>query len=112
MKMFTHDKKTSFKQVWGILSGLFLAIFIFIFCRGIIAIDNSTNEEQSKALENAIRKSVVHCYCVEGTYPPNIEYLKDHYKITYDEDKYYVDYISIGSNLMPDITIITKHTDK
>lgn len=108
MGRFTRNTGLKLNKIWTILCGMFLAVFLIIFFRGINVIDNSTGDEQAKALENAIRKSVVHCYCVEGTYPPNIDYLKEHYKITYDESKYYVDYISIGSNLMPDITIINK----
>lgn len=111
MRRFTHERGFKINRIWSGLCGIFLAIFLIFFFRGINVIDNSTGDEQAKALENAIRKSVVHCYCVEGTYPPNIEYLKEHYKITYDESKYYVDYISIGSNLMPDITIITKKSN-
>ena len=70
--------------------------------------DSSTSQEQAKTLERAIRKSVIQCYAVEGSYPPSLEYLQEHYGIFYDSDSFYVDYISIGSNIMPDITIIEK----
>jgi hypothetical protein len=33
-------------------------------------------------------------------------YLEEHYGITYDKDRYVISYESIGSNLMPDVTVI------
>ena len=92
------------------LAHLSSLLFVFLFCvfivKGIYNIDHSTLQEQANSLEKAIRRSVVQCYVVEGTYPPSLDYLVEHYGITYDSDQYYVDYTSIGSNLMPDITII------
>lgn len=93
------------------LSSLFTILFILLFILGINAMDHNSLSEQAASLERAIHRSVVHCYCVEGTYPPSLEYLKEHYGITYDESKFYVDYIAIGSNLMPDITIIELSSD-
>jgi hypothetical protein len=45
---------------------------------------------------------------VEGTYPPSLEYLKEHYGLIYDEESYYIDYTAIGSNIMPDVTILPR----
>ena len=57
-------------------------------------------------LEDAIRRTAVSCYAAEGTYPPSLEYMKEHYGIQFDEEKYMVDYQVIASNLMPDITVL------
>ena len=48
-----------------------------------------------------------------GTTHPEIvagilEYLKENYGLTYNEDLFYVDYRTTGANLMPDVTIIEK----
>lgn len=61
-----------------------------------------------RTLEQAIHKSVAHCYAVEGVYPESLEYLKEEYGISYDSEKYFVDYQIWGENIMPDITIIQK----
>jgi hypothetical protein len=34
--------------------------------------------------------------------------LKENYGLTYDEDLFFVDYQTIGSNILPDVTIIEK----
>ena len=63
---------------------------------------------QKESLENAVTRSVTYCYTVEGTYPENLDYLKDNYGLIYDEETFFVDYRIIGSNVLPDITIIEK----
>ncbi len=53
-------------------------------------------------------RSITHCYAVEGTYPSSLEYLKENYGLTYDETVFFVDYQTIGSNILPDVTIIER----
>lgn len=86
----------------------FLLLLIF-FLYGIQSISDTTSEKQAESLENAIYRSVTQCYAVEGTYPPSLAYLKEHYGLIYDTDSFFVDYQPIGSNIMPDITIIAKN---
>lgn len=111
MNRFKKQRLPQLQSIWTILSLLFLAAFMLFMVKGIYTVDDATLSEQASSLENAIRRSVVQCYVVEGTYPPDLDYLIEHYGITYDADKYYVDYTSIGSNLMPDITIIPRNQD-
>lgn len=106
MNRFSPKKHFEIHSIWILSSLLFVFLFCFFIVKGIYNIDHSTLQEQTNSLEKAIRRSVVQCYVVEGTYPPSLDYLVEHYGITYDSDQYYVDYTSIGSNLMPDITII------
>ena len=105
MNRFSPHSTINFHKIWLILSSGFMLLFIICILKGIYTVDGSTVDEQTKSLETAIRRSVVQCYVVEGTYPPDLDYLKEHYGITYDSNRYYVDYTAIGSNLMPDITI-------
>jgi hypothetical protein len=63
---------------------------------------------QKDILTDAINRDVVHCYSIEGFYPPSIEYIEEHYGLTYDRDLFIVDYEPIASNLMPNITIIER----
>ena len=88
------------------LSLIFTLLIIIICIFGIHSVDDSTSKMQLESLENAIYRGVVQCYALEGTYPPNLDYLKAHYGLTYDSDKYFVDYQIFSSNMMPDITVI------
>lgn len=94
-------------------SGIFLSlcvflVILFIFMQGLSSLSDSTMRRQKESLENAITRSVTYCYTVEGTYPENLDYLKDNYGLIYDEETFFVDYRIIGSNVLPDITIIEK----
>lgn len=86
---------------------LFLGIFL-LFSGGIHSVSETTLLKQQESLENAIRKSAVHCYAVEGAYPESLDYLREHYGISYDEKRFLVDYEIIGSNLMPDIHVFLR----
>lgn len=112
MNRFRKSSPISMVIIWKLFTAvLFVAFFLFFF-QGIHTVDSSTAAEQAKSLEQAIRRSVVQCYCVEGTYPPSLDYLKEHYGVHYDSEAFFVDYNSIGSNIMPDITIIPKESSK
>lgn len=89
---------------------LFLAaLLIFALCAGKLS-DSNTNQEYH-IVQNALERSITQCYAIEGTYPPNIEYLRDNYGFTYNTTHFYIDYQYIGGNLRPDVTIITKESE-
>jgi len=73
---------------------------------GLTATDNTRQIEQRRQIENNVRQAVVNCYAVEGMYPVSLEYLQDNYGLHIDEEKYVVHYIALGSNIMPEITIL------
>jgi len=81
-------------------------IILTVFMYGVNYISASSIDNQQESLENAIARDVAQCYAVEGAYPGSLSYLTDHYGLTYNEDLFYVDYQSIGSNIYPDITVI------
>lgn len=85
----------------------FIALFILFF-RGISSVSDTNTAKQMESLENALNRSITQCYAVEGAYPPNLAYIREHYGLIYDEDLFYVDYQPIGSNIMPDVTILLK----
>lgn len=90
---------------------LFGTILVFLACtlllwRGVSSISAQAKVSQTENLKNAIVRSAVHCYAVEGSYPESLDYIKEHYGISWDPDKYVVDYAILGSNMMPSVTII------
>ncbi|MBR4169179.1 MAG: hypothetical protein IKR47_05580 [Lachnospiraceae bacterium] len=87
---------------------LFFVAIIGVFLFGIATVSSGTAEDERRILDEAIHKDIVHCYAVEGMYPPTITYMEEHYGLTYDHDKFLVDYETIGSNIMPNVTIIER----
>lgn len=106
MNRFRSHTAISMNFIWKLFSTILVLSFLVFFFQGIRTVDHTTAAEQSKSLEQAIRRSVAQCYAVEGTYPPSLDYLKEHYGLFYDTELFYVDYTAIGSNIMPDISII------
>ena len=90
-----------------------LAVVILVFF--LTALDNlkaGNKEEGKKQLDQALQRCAVTCYATEGIYPPDVEYMKEHYGIQIDEERYLVKYEVIAANLMPDITVLERNYDK
>lgn len=69
-------------------------------------VGEQTAAESLELIRRSLDRAVVECYALEGFYPPDLTYLKERYGISIDERLYYVDYFYLGSNLMPDITVL------
>ena len=102
--LFLQRKKT-FR--WQLL----LTVLIFFVCalllwRSVASISVQAEDSQIQNLKNAIERSAVHCYAVEGSYPESLDYIKEHYGVSWDPEKFVVDYSITGSNMMPIVTVI------
>ena len=84
------------------------AVALVCFLRGLSNVSDSQAAEEKRRLEDAIRRSVITCYAVEGTYPPDLAYLEEHYGVQINRDRYVVIYQPIAQNLMPDITVVER----
>lgn len=83
-----------------------LLVWLFIAGAGYF---QRMNAEQGLALtRQAVRKAVLQCYAVEGMYPAKLSYLKEHYNLKIDEEKYRVYYDCFASNIMPEINIFER----
>ena len=89
-------------------SVLFFVAVMLVFIVGISFISSKNDKDGREILEAALNKDIVHCYAIEGYYPPNLDYIEEHYGLTYDHTKYLVDYEPIGNNIMPNVTIVEK----
>ena len=107
MNRFVYRKQKHPMPKLALSVGVF-ALTALLFFQGISSISEGTRERQKESLENAVMRSITHCYAVEGTYPSSLEYLKENYGLTYDETVFFVDYQTIGSNILPDVTIIER----
>jgi len=89
-----------------LISLCLFAAFILLFYVGFSSLSEGNQKRQRESLENALQRSIVHYYALEGRYPENLEILEDAYGLTYDKARFFVDYRLPGSNIFPDITII------
>ncbi len=97
-------KNISKKDVAAVL--IFVALII-AFILLISNITNKGNDRERRIIEEAVRNATLTCYVVEGTYPDSVQYLRDHYNLSYNQDKYFVEFLEkpFASNVMPGISI-------
>ncbi|MBQ6365283.1 MAG: hypothetical protein IJK38_11160 [Oscillospiraceae bacterium] len=68
-------------------------------------IDIAQGTAENEIVRDAIRNAAVTCYAVEGAYPDSVDYLREHYRLAYDENRYLVTYEAFASNRIPDIYV-------
>ena len=105
------DNQKSFTISEGAYKFISIIIFALIVVFFVLAVDytgRSQIEKQQESLEIAIARDIVQCYAIEGQYPPDLQYMEDHYGLTYDKSTFFVDYQPIAANLYPDYTVIRR----
>lgn len=101
-----HSKKHGSRLFSTVVSTIAMLAIIAIVTYGIASAAQSTNGAGAKIAEESIRRAAVSCYALEGVYPPNYTYLREHYGVRVDETRYAIVYEVFGSNMMPQITVI------
>lgn len=80
-------------------------LFFAVFLAGVQSVSAVSEEKEMENIENAVVQSAVFCYGTEGAYPESLAYLREHYGLQYDEDKYIVDYEIVGKNIRPQVRV-------
>jgi competence protein ComGC len=95
-----------------IISVLILSVCLIIFSVALIPVISDTMLKNSditkQTMEASIEKALIHCYAIEGSYPPSIDYLTEFYGIHLQEDRYIYHYEFIGSNIRPIVKVFEK----
>ncbi len=91
-----------------------LIVALFIIVAASILLDGTTaflekDEIRSRQREiDTIRKYAVQCYATEGSYPPSLKYLEDHYQLMLNRKEFDYMYELFAINIAPIITVIPK----
>lgn len=102
-----NTKRSKWPALLGILAKILLVLAASLcFAGALTNLDRGRGEAGRQQLEDALRRAAVACYATEGVYPPDLDYLTEHYGIQVDEDRYAVFYDIFAENLMPDITVV------
>lgn len=108
MNRFEQKNRSLWQKLIYLLPILASIVLFVLFLQGIGSVSESTLSKQQESLETALERSISQCYAVEGSYPPSLEYLKQHYGLLYDEDSFFIDYEYYGSNLLPEVTVLRR----
>ena len=93
------------RLIWPLLAALLLAVILLSVFR-----HPKTDLEDSgaAAIREAVQRSALQCYVVEGVYPPNLQYLEDNYGLQVNTEDYYVSYEAFASNLPPTVKVVNR----
>lgn len=64
--------------------------------------------QSAQSVREAVLRSAVQCYAVEGAYPSSLAYLEDNYGLIVNENRYIVTYDTFGSNILPEVSVLVK----
>lgn len=94
--------------IQGLLRISFALIILIASISTINKFSMRSSEDSTKALEETLLRAAVQCYAIEGSYPPDLNYLRDNYSIILDEERYFYHYDIQGSNITPNIVVIRR----
>ena len=103
--MYSDKKKKHTFWIWIVLA--LAAIFVLVYTFAGHSGEDLT-EESTAAIQEAVRRSAMQCYVVEGVYPENLSYLEENYGLQINTRDFYVRYDAFASNLPPDIRVRAK----
>jgi len=93
------------RRAWIIAAVAVVIVFLLVFS---VFQRSDLKEDSASALREAVRRSALQCYVVEGVYPPNLTYLEENYGLQINHEDYYVTYNAFASNLPPTIIVRAK----
>lgn len=105
------EGKKKLKKI-GLLMAIIVIGYISMYMSSIDKFWENGQEDTNVAIENAIRKSALECYALEGSFPPSIDYLKENYGLIVNEDAYFYHYQVTASNMIPDIKVIKRWSNE
>ena len=97
------DRLTKRKSwiLWTLLILLLLGALCLLFSDGGRDLDDSS----ALAIREAVQRSALKCYAVEGAYPPDLRYLEENYGLQVNQQDFYVTYDAFASNLPPTVRV-------
>ena len=108
MELF-ESRRTKFLRAFFLLfPALLLVLSCTLFVAGVSSTSDQAVHKEQDALEQALKNSAVRSYAMTGEYPEDLAQLLNDYHITYDKNRFIVEYIPNGSNLLPSISVIAR----
>lgn len=96
------------KNIQLIVTLIVLIVFIAVVISGLSSYSSSLDEVETDRIKQVVEKYAIQCYATEGAYPPNVQYLSDHYGLVLNEEKYIYEYEAVAENIKPLIQIFKR----
>ena len=86
---------------------ILLTVVLFVGMWKVIGgVEEKEHDVQTQMVQEAVKNAALTCYAVEGAYPLQLDYLRENYGLTYDQNRYLVSYNAFASNLFPEIFVV------
>lgn len=108
-----EPRSSRIRRFWKLLLPAVLPVILCItFAVAISRTSEDTLAKEQNTLLHALENGAVHTYALTGSYPESLSSLLDEYHITYDKNKFVVEYVPNGSNLFPMISVLPLSNEK
>ncbi|MDR3551740.1 MAG: hypothetical protein P4L75_01320 [Clostridia bacterium] len=105
--MTSHKK---FRRILAVaLTAAFSIAIILLAAAGVAGFDRNLRAEQLTAVQKSVQSAMIHCYSLEGSYPPNLAYLAKNYGLVLDTKHYIYDYSVFATNIPPEVHVFRKN---
>ena len=91
--------------LWVLLALAVAVVLLLLFAGGH---GRDLSDSSALAIRDAVQRSALQCYVVEGAYPPDLQYLEDNYGLLVNTADFYVTYDAFASNLPPAVRVTRK----
>ena len=92
-------------SIYTLVALVALAMLLVLFTGQV---SDSVQDETERIARDAISRALITCYAAEGSYPPTIAHLENHYGVMIDHEAYVVNYEILASNVMPEVILVRR----
>ena len=88
-----------------------ILVFVALIIVFVVLVNNITgkgNRREMDIVKDAVKNATLTCYAVEGMYPDDLNYLIEHYNLSYNKDRYIVYYEPLASNVITSIKVVER----
>lgn len=87
---------------------LVVAILGVALWMAFLAATAHTTEQGANSIRQTVLDSAMQCCAIEGSYPPSIEYLEEHYGLNVNQSDYVIFYEIFASNIAPSVMVVPR----
>ena len=99
---YAEIKRSKRRRIVVLVAILIAAVFAwFAYGRA----KDLAREQGAVALRESILQAAMQCAAVEGSYPPSITHLEEHYGLVINGEDYQVAYEWLGDNILPSVVV-------
>lgn len=108
-----ETKQMKFRRRSRALFPIFaIVVLCLVFYLGISYAGRETISQEQVSLRQALEQGAIRTYALTGHYPQSLDELLQDYNISYDADKFVVEYVPSGSNLLPSVSVLVLSSGK